>query len=118
MEDSGEPWLTNKTLCGVCGHYWIATYPLSADPSKLECSKCGAQHSATFEETASEAIGEVFNGQQLLEIGEGEPEHVVSEVRAETMEETPGVTVFPLRLAFANGKTLVLHVSGWQIENG
>lgn len=115
-DEIGEPWLNHKTMCGDCGHVWIATCPLSCDISKLQCSKCGKQNSLTFEETASEAVGELFNGHSLLSVEEGEREHMTCEINAETMEEIPGVTVFPLKLNFSNGKQLVLHISGWEVK--
>ncbi len=40
-----EGWYAMRTLCVICLHEWVAVFPAAADPARLECSRCHAQHS-------------------------------------------------------------------------
>lgn len=38
VDEEGE-WVTAEMECVICGHEWVAVYPVCAP--KLECSECG-----------------------------------------------------------------------------
>ncbi len=46
MACDGEGWATQKMVCGICGHKWVAVYPI---PTKtMECYACGHFEPTSF----------------------------------------------------------------------
>ena len=41
------PWSSGEVECLTCGNQWIAVWTIGTDWNKLECPRCGDQHSET-----------------------------------------------------------------------
>lgn len=113
MSDAG--WFSERTMCNGCGNLWVAVYPLGADPKNLECPQCGVQNSERVLLTASQEIEMALSGVAIASVSQEDDLTLEEQIDAETMEPAP-IRVIPLRIVFANGKTLFLEVVGWSIE--
>lgn len=114
MADEG--WFSERTICNGCGHFWVAVYPLGADPRNLECPQCHVQNSERVLLTASQEIEMALAGVAVASVSQEDDLTLEEQIDAETMEPAP-IRVIPLRIAFVNGKSLYLEVVGWSVDN-